>query len=107
MKKAESALAQAKSAEAKAKALEDKEALPIAQQAVAIAETALSRAQRSRVALFIKTMNAQARQLGWSADEQARLNTALNKLAFDGDPDATVGQIRQAISVMTARKLCV
>src|SRR5438034_10792902 len=79
VKKAESALAQAKSAEANAIALNDKEALSISQQAVAIAEKSLTRAHKAQGALFIKTMNAQAKQLDWSPDEQARLNTALNK----------------------------
>lgn len=41
----------------------------------------------------IKSMNALARQLGWGADEQARLAGALNALAFDGDPNATDVQI--------------
>lgn len=103
VKKAESALAQASSAEAKARALDDKEALPIAQQAMAIAGRALVRAQNAHRALFIKTMNTQAGQLGWSAGEQARLTAALNKLASDGDLNATFDQIRQTWQNTLAR----
>lgn len=103
VKKAEAALAQAKDAEARAKALDDKEALSIAQQAVTVAGRALTRALKMKRALFIKTMNAQAGQLGWSADEQARLNTALNKLASGGDPNVTLGQLRQAWQNALAR----
>lgn len=43
-------------------------------------------------ARIIKAMNALAKRLGWSADEQDRLNNALNSLASDGDP-ATRDQI--------------
>jgi hypothetical protein len=103
VKKAEAALAQANSAEATAKGLDDKEALSISQQAVAIAERSLTRAHKAQGALFTKTMNAQARKLEWSPDEQARLNAALNKLASDGDTNATVGQIRQAWQNVLAR----
>jgi hypothetical protein len=103
VKKAEAALAQAKSAEANAKALDDKEALSISQQAAAIAEKSLARAHKAQGALFTKTMNAQAKKLEWSPDEQARLNAALNKLASDGDTNATVGQIWQAWQNVLAR----
>jgi hypothetical protein len=39
----------------------------------------------SEVARIINSMNALAKRLGWSADERARLDKALNKLAADGD----------------------
>lgn len=35
---------------------------------------------------YIKPMNALAKRLKWSVDEQARLDTALNKLDFDSEP---------------------
>ena len=44
----------------------------------------------------IKSMNALAKRLGWSADEQARLAKALNSLASNGDPNVTGTQIRRA-----------
>lgn len=43
-------------------------------------------------ARLIKAMNALAKRLGWSAEEQARLDKALNSLDDDGDP-ATSAQI--------------
>lgn len=42
---------------------------------------------------IIKKINALAKRLGWSAKEQARLDLALNKLDFDGDPNVTRSQI--------------
>lgn len=56
-------------------------------------------AHRTRI---IKSMNALARQLGWSADEQVRLDNALNSLDSDGDP-ATSAQIVQAWDDVLAR----
>jgi hypothetical protein len=41
----------------------------------------------------IKDMRALAKKLGWSVEKQARLNTALHQLGFDGDPNVTGGQI--------------
>ena len=43
----------------------------------------------------IKAMSAYAHQLEWSAEKKARLDTALNKLGFDGDPNVTGTQIRR------------
>ncbi len=57
-------------------------------------------AERIRI---INSMNALAKRLGWSADEQARLDKALKKLNFDGDPDVTGAQIRQAWKGVLAR----
>jgi hypothetical protein len=51
---------------------------------------------------IIKSMNALARQLGWSADEQVRLDKALRGLDSDGDP-ATSAQIVQAWDDVLAR----
>lgn len=51
---------------------------------------------------IINSMNALARQLGWSAEEQQRLDTALNSLGSDGGP-ATSGQIMQAWRAVLAR----
>jgi hypothetical protein len=42
----------------------------------------------------INAMNALARQLGWSPDKLARLDAALGRLAFDGDPNSTGVQVR-------------
>lgn len=53
-------------------------------------------------ARIIKSMNTLARQLGWSADEQARLDKALHSLDSDGDP-ATSAQIVQAWDDVLAR----
>jgi hypothetical protein len=53
-------------------------------------------------ARIIKSMNTLARQLGWSADEQVRLDNALNSLDSDGDP-ATSAQIVQAWDDVLAR----
>jgi len=51
---------------------------------------------------IINSMNALARQLGWSSEEQARLDKALNDLASDGDP-ATSDQIVQAWRAVLTR----
>ena len=40
--------------------------------------------ERARI---IKSMNALAKQLGWSMEKQARLDKALNSLGVDGDPE--------------------
>lgn len=45
---------------------------------------------------IIGAMNALAQRLGWSADQRARLDSALRSLQSDGDPGATGPQIRQA-----------
>lgn len=55
--------------------------------------------ERARI---IKSMNALAARLGWSADERARLDKALNGLGFDGDP-ATSTQIIHAWQDVLAR----
>ncbi|MBI5436101.1 MAG: hypothetical protein HY937_03180 [Nitrosomonadales bacterium] len=44
-------------------------------------------------ASIIKKINALAKRLGWSVEKQARLDMALNKLDFDGDPNVTSTQI--------------
>lgn len=54
-------------------------------------------------ARLIKGMNALARKLGWNADKLARLNAALTKLSFDGDPNVTGGQIRATWQDVVAR----
>ncbi len=51
----------------------------------------------------INSIHALATQLGWSADKLARLDTALHKLSFDGDPNATGAQVRGAWQDMIAR----
>ena len=51
----------------------------------------------------ITAMNALTRQLGWSADKLARLDTALHKLSFDGDPNSTSAQVRGAWQDIIAR----
>lgn len=48
------------------------------------------------VARIINEMNALAKRLGWSAEEQARLATALNHLGADGTEGVTDVQIRRA-----------
>ncbi len=48
------------------------------------------------VARIINEMNALAKRLGWSAAEQDRLATALNRLGSDGDQNVTDTQIRRA-----------
>jgi hypothetical protein len=53
-------------------------------------------------ARIIKRMNTLAKQLGWSADEQVRLDNALNSLDSDGDP-TTSAQIVQAWDDVLAR----
>jgi hypothetical protein len=47
-----------------------------------------------RANILIKNMDALAIKLGWSLEKQARLDTALRKLDFDGDPNVTGGQVR-------------
>jgi hypothetical protein len=42
----------------------------------------------------INAMNALAKQLGWGADKLARLDKALGRLGFDGDPNSTGVQVR-------------
>jgi hypothetical protein len=54
-------------------------------------------------ARIIKSMNALAKQLGWSADEQARLDKALNKLGPDGAPEVDVDHIKNIWSRMSVR----
>lgn len=44
---------------------------------------------------IIVAMNALAKDLGWSVDEQLRLDSALNKLDFDGDTSVTSTTIVQ------------
>ncbi len=48
------------------------------------------------VVRIINEMNALAKRLGWSAAEQDRLATALNRLSSDGDQNVTDIQIRRA-----------
>lgn len=55
-------------------------------------------------ARIIKSMNALAARLGWAADERARLDKALNRLDFDGDPNVTSAQIRHAWEDVLARE---
>lgn len=57
--------------------------------------------ERARI---ITSMNTLAARLGWTADERARLNKALNRLGFDGDPDVTGIQIRRAWEDVLARE---
>jgi hypothetical protein len=54
-------------------------------------------------ARIIKSMNALAARLGWSADERARLEIALNSLDFDGDPSVTSAQIIHSWQEVLAR----
>lgn len=54
-------------------------------------------------ARIIKSLNALAARLGWSADKRARLETALNRLGFDGDPGVTSAQIIRAWRDVLAR----
>ncbi len=54
-------------------------------------------------ARIIKSMNALAARLGWSADERARLDKALNSLNSDGTPGVTSAQIRHAWKELLAR----
>lgn len=51
----------------------------------------------------IKSMSAYAQKLGWDKEKQSRVNAALNKLALDGDPDATSTTIRKAWANILAR----
>lgn len=44
---------------------------------------------------IIEHIDALAGKLGWSAEKQARLDLALNKLDSDGDPDVTGPEIRR------------
>jgi len=53
------------------------------------------------VTRIINEMNALAKRLGWSADEQARLDKALSSLVSDGD--GTSAQSRQAWQNVLAR----
>ena len=52
---------------------------------------------------IINEMNALAKRLRWSAEEQARLNTALNNFATDGTQNVTRDQIRSAWRDVMAR----
>ena len=61
-------------------------------------------AVRAEAARIIKGMNALATRLGWSVDERARLETALNRLGFDGDPNVTSAQIIHAWQDVLARE---
>lgn len=56
------------------------------------------------VTRVINEMNALAKKLGWSADEQARLAQALNSLDVDGDPNVTGAQIQRAWQDVLARE---
>ncbi|MGZ5384488.1 MAG: hypothetical protein ACXWH0_10940 [Acidimicrobiia bacterium] len=51
---------------------------------------------------IIRAMNSLAKRLGWSSDEQSRLEKALNKLSVDGGA-ATVDQVNQVWETMLAR----
>lgn len=51
----------------------------------------------------IRSMNALAERLGWRAAERARLASALNELAFDGDPNATDADISRTWREVLAR----
>lgn len=51
----------------------------------------------------IKGMNALAKKIGWPAEEQDRLDDALNKLHGDGDDYATGTQIRETWANVLAR----
>lgn len=55
------------------------------------------------VANTIAAMNSLAKRLGWSAEELARLDKALNGLSIDGDAGATDIQIRSAWQAVLAR----
>ena len=59
--------------------------------------------ERFIAAFTIQAVNALAQRQGWSADKRARLNKALNKLKFDGDPNATGVMIRQSWRDILAR----
>ncbi|TKB58799.1 MAG: hypothetical protein E8D49_10385 [Nitrospira sp.] len=61
----------------------------------------IAKVERARI---ITSMNTLAARLGWTADERARLNKALNKLGFDGDPAVTGTQIRRAWQDVLARE---
>ncbi len=63
----------------------------------------INAAATTEEARIIKGMNALAKRLGWSEDEQARLNNALNSLNSDGDPDATSDHIIDAWNDVLAR----
>lgn len=52
---------------------------------------------------YIKPMNALAKRLGWSVDEQARLDKALNKLGFDSEASLTNEQARRTWKDILAR----
>jgi hypothetical protein len=56
-----------------------------------------------RASILIKNMDALAIELGWSLEKQARLNAALHKLGFDGDPNVTGGQIRSTWQEILSR----
>ena len=60
----------------------------------------IAKVERARI---ITSMNTLAARLGWTEDERARLNKALNKLGFDGDPAVTGTQIRRAWQDVLAR----
>lgn len=45
---------------------------------------------------IITSMNILSARLGWAADERARLDKALNRLDFDGDPNVTSAQVIHA-----------
>ena len=55
------------------------------------------------VVRIINEMNALAKRLGWSAEEQDRLNTALNSMGADGTQNVTRDQIRSAWQDVMAR----
>lgn len=52
---------------------------------------------------IINEMNALAKRLGWSAEEQARLDKALNNFRGDGTQNVTGAQIRSAWQDVMAR----
>ncbi len=56
-----------------------------------------------RANILIKNMDVLAIKLGWTLEKQARLNTALRKLDFDGDPNVTGGQVRSAWQEILSR----
>ena len=61
----------------------------------------IANVERARI---ITSMNTLAARLGWTADERARLDKALNRLGFDGEPDVTRTQIRHAWQDILARR---
>jgi len=75
-------------------------ALRAATDALQSEVTAAGVADRKRI---VAGMNALAKRLGWSAEEQARLAAALDSLSSDGDPDVTGAQIATTWNDVLAR----